>query len=610
MLIVTLVGAHTAPAVEVSVPLRLDVLFLRQSLLQQLFSDPGQTAHVWDDGRDCNALVLSEPQVDVEGERIRVVSRAQASIGVAVAGRCLHLKSWAGTIEVFELPRLDPQLAVVAFDVVDSNVYGAGGSKEVTGTVWDWVKSFVHPRLEAVRVDLQGALAELKSVLPLFLADRDLAAVQRLLDSVALADARVTATGLAVDVRLDVAEAAAGPPAAPAPEPTLTEGELARWEKAWREWDAFLTFVVKRAGADTGTQELRRELAAVLLEARYDLLEALRKTRRAAPDPVRVLFVRAWSRLAPLLRDLCSGLPGETALRYLSFVAAADALTAIDAVGPQLGVEISTDGLRRLARVVAPEVVEDPLTYSLEVDPALRELAGFGLPIPLTSSESVDGQAGWLRLFVSAAWAAPAPPTVATFSLDGWVPKPAEIGRYLPLVHQLLERAVASTPRASGLAASYRDLYRVLVLATAWQESCWRQFIQEGGRVTTLRSAVGSVGIMQVNENVWRGFYDVSALRNDIEYNARAGSEILVHYLIDHAMRKGEHETNGEIDNLARATYSAYNAGPGQLRRYRKVKRGSRAARIDEAFWTKYRAVKAGRERQVSRCFGIELPAE
>ena len=51
-----------------------------------------------------------------------------------------------------------------------------------------------------------------------------------------------------------------------------------------------------------------------------------------------------------------------------------------------------------------------------------------------------------------------------------------------------------------------------------------------------------------------------------------AGSEILIHYLRDYAIAKGEHTATGEIDNLARATYAVYNGGPGHLRRYRKDK--------------------------------------
>ncbi|WP_090570122.1 hypothetical protein [Nitrosomonas sp. Nm33] len=46
---------------------------------------------------------------------------------------------------------------------------------------------------------------------------------------------------------------------------------------------------------------------------------------------------------------------------------------------------------------------------------------------------------------------------------------------------------------------------------------------QKSGRLEPLMSRAGAIGIMQVNPNVWRGFYEIPALRNDISYNASAG---------------------------------------------------------------------------------------
>jgi hypothetical protein len=589
---------------EVSVPLNLDLRFMRELLVQQVYYDPGETARVWDDGKGCNELVLSNPQVSADEGRLRIVSSGTARIGVAVAGRCLSLKSWSGTIEVFEKPRLNPQQPIVNFAVVDSNVYGKGGEKEVTGTVWDWVKGFVHPRLETLQVDLHSALVELKGVLPLFLGRQDLAAVERLVDSVALADAGVTPAGVTVSLRMDVGEPAEQPAASPAPEPTFSEAELAQWEETWRSWDAFLTFVVKRAGGEAGTDALRLELGSVLLDARYEFLAALRESRQGAPDRVRVFFLHAWSRLAPLLRDLSGGLPGESALHYLSFIAAADALAAVDAAGPAVGVEISTDGLRRLARIMAPDAVEDPVAYNFDVDPALRQILGFGPPLPLPEAEELAPTPEALWFLVSPAWAAPVP------ALGRWVPKRDEVGAYIVQVREVLKENAMLSPQVGRIKDTYQKVYEALVLAAAWQESCWRQFVEKGGRIEPMRSPIGSVGMMQINEKVWRGVYDINALRNDAAYNVRAGSEILIHYLVDYAIAKHEDEVTGNVDNLARATYSAYNAGPGQLRRYRTQKKSRLAAHIDEAFWEKYQAVKVGKEMEVARCFGVETPQE
>ena len=109
---------------------------------------------------------------------------------------------------------------------------------------------------------------------------------------------------------------------------------------------------------------------------------------------------------------------------------------------------------------------------------------------------------------------------------------------------------------------------------------------------------------MQVNWRVWRGVYDVAGLRRDIAYNARAGAEILFHYLRDYAIKAGEHRQPGGVDNLPRATYAIYNGGPGHMARYRKKGESRALRKIDDAFWRKFQAVRAGGELGVAECFG------
>jgi hypothetical protein len=103
---------------------------------------------------------------------------------------------------------------------------------------------------------------------------------------------------------------------------------------------------------------------------------------------------------------------------------------------------------------------------------------------------------------------------------------------------------------------------------------------------------------------VWHGFYDVRGLELDVVYNARAGAEILAHYLLDHAVRRGEHTRTGDADNLARSAYAMYNGGPSELRRYRRTSASRRVRAVDASFYEKYRETKAGRELGVARCFG------
>jgi hypothetical protein len=579
LIVGALLLAAAAPAAgrEVTVPLRLDPGFVGRTLVSQVYTEPGERTTVWDDGTGCGRLELWDPVVDTDGARLRITSRGRARAGKLVAGRCLGL-TWSGVVEVLEEPVLAPGDRAVAFRVVDSNLYDEARRKRLfSGAVWDLVKAHVHPRLAALRIDLGPPLDEVRDWLPL---------VAPVVASARLRDPRVEEGGLAVTLAFDVEPR---PPAPP--EPALTDEEL-------RRWDAFLTFVVKQAGRDLGPG-IHAAVGDVLLDGRYDLLAALAPSEPSAVDPVPGLFVRTWERLAPILREAEPVLPLDGALRYVGFVAAGDALAALQQLGPEAGVDVSADGLRRLARMLAP-AAPDPVAWDVAVDPELRALLGFGPPLPPPDlpPDPPPAPVSWL---VGSAWASVDPGELAR--LDGWVPRRDEVDVYLPLVRAVLARAREQALAARDLAPEFRPVYETLVPATAWQESCWRQFVLRAGKPVVLQSGRGALGLMQVNQHVWRGLYELDGLRGDIAYNARAGGEILLHYLRDYAIPSGEHRRPGGTDNLARATYAMYNGGPGHRSRYRSAKPRRHLRRIDDAFWRKFTAVRAGGELDVSSCF-------
>lgn len=595
--------AVTAQARQVDIPLQFDHDFIRQALVAQVYTGPGEQALLWDDGSNCGYLRLRNPAIHAAGNRLRVVSAGEARAGTSVKGLCLAPVHWQGFLEILEAPQISAEQDALRFRVVESNIYNADWRKGLlTGRIWDLVKRYVQPRFEAVRIDLKPAIADLRDFLPLVVERGDQERIDRLLDSLRLTGATVSEVGVTVNLVCAVSDAM--PTSAPAPEPTLTPEELQRWEQDWQRWDAFLTFVVKRFATDASTQDVRQALFDVLMDARHDILDALVPPVPAAPDPTRELFLKTWERLAPVVRRGAVAVPGATAMRYLSFITAGDALAALAQIGPEVGLDISADGLRRLARMAAPLSTEDPLAYDIAVDPILRQLFGFGQPLPPPdlSAGSDDGgsQAWWRRVLVPrVAFAAVEQPPAAK-TLDQWLPPGADaIDVYLQAIREVLEEATRQSLAANELDARYRDLYRRLVLATAWQETCWRQFVRAGGKITYLKSTVGSIGIMQVNEHVWRGFYEVRGLRWDIRYNARAGGEILLHYLTDYAIGR---EPSGVPDFLARASYAVYNGGPGHVKRFLKKDTNKTLRRIDELFWEKFKAVTAGNQDGLTRC--------
>ena len=108
---------------------------------------------------------------------------------------------------------------------------------------------------------------------------------------------------------------------------------------------------------------------------------------------------------------------------------------------------------------------------------------------------------------------------------------------------------------------------------------------------------------MQINPRVWRGFYDVHALKWDLVYNARAGADILQHFLVRYALRHREHEKTGKLESLARSTYASYNGGPRQYDRYRRKNATKRERKVDALFYEKYRVIRSGRKLAVKDCF-------
>jgi hypothetical protein len=372
----------------------------------------------------------------------------------------------------------------------------------------------------------------------------------------------------------------------------------------WQQWDSFLTNVVKKLGQDFRPDQ-RDQLSEMFLDARYQIVQALSS---GASDPVPQLFTDAWSRLGPILKQAIPGASQQTASQYTSFTRAMDAASSISGIGQRLGIfRITPDALRGAAKLLGAGGA-DPLAYLLDVDTGLRGLLGFTEALPASRPSSLLEQGRleqWRRKASGAIGSLAAHPAYAAEPdierLNEWVPDTQEIPDYLLEVRQLLVETSDRVLAKSNLAAEQRQIYRQIVFATGWQESCWRQFIKKGEKLTPLASSTGDVGLMQVNRMVWRSLYDLKGLNGDMSYNGHAGAEILHYYLTRYAIRKQEDKQPG--GNLARATYSAYNAGPGGLARYRGVRQSPTWKKVDDAFWEKFKAVSAGQELSVKSCY-------
>ncbi|MGH8659284.1 MAG: lytic transglycosylase domain-containing protein [Gammaproteobacteria bacterium] len=591
-----------ARAAEVRIPLTIRFDLLTQQLSEQLYTQAGYIARIWRES-DCRYLELDHPQFSRKAGRLRFTSHGKGSLGAEVLQTCLSPVDWTGFIEVLAEPYLTPDRQL-HLRIVDSGLYDEAWKPGLmTGLLWEVTERLFLPRLETLSVDLAPPVDEISSLVRASVPATDALRIERIFQNARVGDVAVRDAGVVVALALDVPDVLLeAPPLSTQPEPPLSAEEIEARQQALERWDAFLVFVIKDLGGNmVEDPQIRDKLFDLLLFSRYRFLKIL-GGEPARGDPVRALFLEAWKRLSAIVAEAARrGLLDNKLLRYVTFIDAGEALLALDQAAPGLGIAISADGLRRLTRLLRPEAIEDPLRYEPAIDPALRTLFGFPPEIPIDPAPELKPQAyfQWLP----EAYAAPmGSDELAALKqrLDRWVPEIEELPNYTEILGQLLARLANAGLEKVSLEPSYAPIFRDLMPATALQESCWRHFQYKGKQNTYLASAAGSIGLMQINPRVWRGFYDVEQLKWNVVYNGRAGAEILIHYLKKYGLAEGD--KTGKLENVARATYAVYNAGPGAATRYRDRNSTPRERRVDKRFRKLYRGFAYGGQVDLVKC--------
>jgi transglycosylase-like protein with SLT domain len=585
--------ASGALAARLEIPLRIPFEPVRQALSAQLASSPSSPNVIYREGR-CRYLNLETPRLEGVDGQLRFTGPGSAALGVELFGNCQNAAAWAGSMDVTLAPQVD-SAGRLRLRIVESRLTDAGGAPTL-GLIWDLSKRYLHPRLERFSYDLGAARAALAQIVRGVAPPQRSAELELAVNQLQLLQPRVEAGAIVVPVAIEFPDAwLAAPPPAQVSAAPLTEAELEALEQALQPWDAFLVYGVKSLALDSEDSALRKRLFTLLLDSRYRLVQILSGEAPAAGDPLRELFVDAWNELRAILAEAQrAGVLDASLARYAAFLDAGDALMALDRAAPGLGMTLSAEGLRQLARSLRPAASDDPLVYDWAPDPQLRRL--FGVE-DIPQSGPVLPTRSWLDLVIRSAYAADAGDEPA---LDRWVPKRDELAAYEARVGGLLGKAAGVELQRGGLAAPYAGIYQKLVPTTALIESCWRQYVLRGGKVSYLRSGAGSVGIMQINQVVWRGLYEVHRLRWDTAYNARAGAQILMRYLKDYAIPYAE--KSGDPDHIPRAAYAVYNAGPRAVGRFNKAKLHPREQRVDEKLWTLYQGLASGGRADLRNC--------
>ena len=596
LLTILILQPVTVSAEKLAIPVFLNYPQLQLLIKRAMFTGPDNSARYLLDNEGCNTVSFSQPQLSAEGEGLRLSAKTLALIGASTTDGCMTITQWAGRTVVKGKPLLvNRQPLSVQFQVQAVELYDQQGRVLSDSLLPQAFTAHFHQILSRFHMDLKPATDQLKALLPHVVPRYSTTRLTRLIDSLRIGHVKVRPNGLDIHLILNVEK-----PSPSESEPALTTIEAQQMEQRCQTWDAFLTFVVKELAAATRSEALRSTLLDILLDIRYQIRFILTSNRIRGPDPVKQLFISSWERLEPVMQEISIQLPEYDLLPFMSFITAADALKALDRLGPAVGLDISTDGLRRLARLLNDNPSIDPLKYPAEIDPALQRLFDFGIPPEIVAPKKpLSFNLQLIRpAFAANRWD----------RLNRWVPTAAELDTYLHEIRDLLLEEADKRVKSSSIAQVYARVFHNLMLAAAWQESCWRQYIVEKRKIVPLISGSGDIGMLQINEKVWRGFYSPAKLRWDITYNARAGSEILFKYMVNYALKRHEHKKDGGLVNLARATYSAYNGGPSQVSRYRSKNVPAAHKKIDAAFWTKYKQISQGNEFAVAQCLGAEAP--
>jgi Uri superfamily endonuclease len=192
---------------------------------------------------------------------------------------------------------------------------------------------------------------------------------------------------------------------------------------------------------------------------------------------------------------------------------------------------------------------------------------------------------------------------LAKYDILGWKVPETGVDQYVKKVEEVLNKTSQAVLSRGQFPASLHGMFHSMILAMAWQESCFRQFIEKDHKLTYVLSYNNtSVGLMQVNERIWRGIYDRERLRWDIEYNAAAGNEIAALYLQRYALRDKKVAQKLEPATIARLVYAMYNGGPGQYHDFLERLRRGKMLSSDDVFLEKYSLVTSGKREKLSQC--------
>ena len=513
-------GSTSDDAQEVRVPLFVDYNLLTRLTTDELRGPGREPSVFWRSDDGCSVFEIGGVRIGPLDGLLEIQADGNGRAGLGVLSWCLFPVQRDADLRIRARPVFGDDWQLRLTDVEVTVLDRAGRStflmRRLTGAVGEPIEDSVA----RVKVDLAPPATDMRDVIRSSLgpehAERALAA----LESLRPAGATATASGVKAEIVMRVPP---GPPPLVGPEPAAHGGRAPALGGCARRLGCVSHLHGEGARRDRSRSRYGRRVISALHLGAYGIVAVL-AAGPSGEDPVRPLFLDAWSQMRAIVRRLAAreAAPPDHALLYLRFLAAGDALAALERVGPDVGVVISADGLRRLARTLDPKSLFDPHDRSEAPDPALRKLFGFheppSTPLPPEPPPAApDGSSAPAPPPASPPAPVPtSPPAPATVPpvdrgsqsrwwswgavahaaerpddtelraigvrLDRLVPEPAEMDDYRTQVSRLLDLVATADREGAVMPTRLRTLFRQLVRTTAWQESCWHQFARDGGR--------------------------------------------------------------------------------------------------------------------------------
>ncbi|MCQ8104680.1 hypothetical protein NP590_11235 [Methylomonas sp. SURF-2] len=331
---------------EINVPVPLDYRLIRNVLVQQLFTGPEQTARVWKDGKECSFLDLSNPQISGVNGQVKIDNNVRAQFGAKMGGKCMTLVKWSGILETLQKPVLDKTGNVLSFPVTSTNAFDGNGQKLNIDQLQELLQQVVAPRLAGLKIDLNESRDDIVKILLPYVAAEDSEQLHDSVASLRFNSAKADAQSIVVNLGF----VANIKPANNAPVAALNADELQQWQTVWQKWQSSLDKSIDQIPLPDDLTGNRDTLHEVLQKAGRAFEQGLSGEQPDGNDPVRVFINESWDKLAPLLRAVSKQLPGAEGLRYLTLIAATDLMYELESIGSPFGLEISANGLRKIAR--------------------------------------------------------------------------------------------------------------------------------------------------------------------------------------------------------------------------------------------------------------------